>query len=169
MASGLEIVLEVPKVPTHPNYVIFDLEGIPPQLDELDKVYLWGLQVFGRQPGEFRAALAGFGVEGDREGWEGFLALAKSVLDTYGDLPFVHWASYEAAKLAMYVERFGDRGGVAARVRRNLLDLLPIARASVALPLPSYGLKVVEEYVGFERTLEEYGGDWSDGPLHRGG
>jgi predicted RecB family nuclease len=61
----------------------------------------------------------------------------------------------------MYVERFGDRDGIAARVRRNLFDLLPITRASVALPLPSYGLKSVEELVGFERKLEEYGGDWS--------
>jgi predicted RecB family nuclease len=29
------------------------------------------------------------------------------------------------------------------------------------LPLPSYGLKVVEEYVGFKRTQDEYGGAWS--------
>ena len=29
------------------------------------------------------------------------------------------------------------------------------------LPLPSYSLKVVEEYVGFKRTQEEYGGQWS--------
>jgi len=41
------------------------------------------------------------------------------------------------------------------------LDLLPITRKSVALPLPSYSLKVVERYVGFERTLEEFGGDWA--------
>jgi len=29
------------------------------------------------------------------------------------------------------------------------------------LPLPSYGLKVVEEYVGYERTQDEYGGEWA--------
>ena len=44
---------------------------------------------------------------------------------------------------------------------RNLLDLLPITREAVALPLPSYSLKVVEEYVGFKRKQEEYGGDWA--------
>ncbi|MDW8338103.1 MAG: ribonuclease H-like domain-containing protein, partial [Thermoleophilia bacterium] len=26
---------------------------------------------------------------------------------------------------------------------------------------PSYSLKVVERYVGFERTQDEYGGDWA--------
>ena len=29
------------------------------------------------------------------------------------------------------------------------------------LPIPSYSLKVVEEYVGFKRTQKEYGGQWS--------
>ncbi len=32
---------------------------------------------------------------------------------------------------------------------------------AIALPLPSYSLKVVEEYVGFERTQDEYGGSWA--------
>ena len=31
----------------------------------------------------------------------------------------------------------------------------------MALPLPSYSLKVVEKHIGFERTLDEYGGDWA--------
>ena len=59
------------------------------------------------------------------------------------------------------MDRFGDPRGIAARGRRNLLDLLPVTQRSIALPLPSYSLKVVEKYIGFERTLEEYGGDWA--------
>ena len=31
----------------------------------------------------------------------------------------------------------------------------------MALPLPSYSLKVIEKYVGFKRTQDEYGGDWA--------
>jgi predicted RecB family nuclease len=50
---------------------------------------------------------------------------------------------------------------MAARIRQNLLDLFPITRASVVLPLPSYSLKVIEKYVGFRRTQGEYGGDWA--------
>ena len=40
---------------------MFDLEGMPPHLDELDKIYLWGTQVFGEKPSEFTVALSGFG------------------------------------------------------------------------------------------------------------
>ena len=51
LATGEPIVLKAPAIPEHPNYVMFDLEGLPPQLDELEKIYLWGLQVFGERPG----------------------------------------------------------------------------------------------------------------------
>ncbi len=161
MATGKEILISKPNLPQYPNYVMFDLEGLPPQLDETDKIYLWGTQVFGKNKGEFLPAVASFGTEGDREGWNAFLANASNIFNNYGDLPFVHWHHYERTKLDAYVKRYGDLNGVAARVRANLLDLLPIARDSVALPLPSYSLKVVEKYIGFKRSLDEYGGDWA--------
>jgi predicted RecB family nuclease len=140
---------------------MFDLEGLPPQLDDLDKIYLWGMQVFGDRPSDYTPATAGFGVHGDREAWETFLANARRVFDDYGDLPFVHWSEYEKGRLNRYIDRFGDPDGTAARVKKNLLNLLPITQASIVLPLPSYSLKVVERYIGYKRTLDEYGGDWS--------
>lgn len=161
MASGKELLLQQPSLPCASNYVMFDLEGLPPHLDELEKIYLWGLQVFGKRPSDYQAAVAGFGEDGDREGWESFLELARVLFENYGEIPFVHWHHYERTKLRLYVDRFGDRDGIAARVEQNLLDLLPIMQEAVALPLPSYSLKVVEQYVGFRRTQEEYGGDWA--------
>ena len=95
---------------------MFDLEGMPPHLDELDKIYLWGAQVFGENPSEFKVALSGFGADGDREGWIGFLENAKQIFETYGDIPWVHWAPYEQTYLRRYVERFGDPEGIASRV-----------------------------------------------------
>ena len=140
---------------------MFDLEGMPPRLDELEKIYIWGLQVFGENAGPFRPAVAGFGPRGDRDGWFAFLDECQAILDEYGDIPFVHWATYEQVKLDMYITRYGDPDGIAARVKANLLDLLPITRASVAVPVSSYSLKDVETVAGYERQLEEYGGSWS--------
>jgi len=140
---------------------MFDLEGLPPQLDELEKIYLWGLQVFGRRPSRYRAATARFGPAGDREGWEAFLREAEAIFAEHGEIPFVHWASYEKVKVDLYLGRYGDRDGIAERVKRNLLDLLPITYESVALPTSSYSLKQVERLAGFERQLTDAGGDWS--------
>jgi predicted RecB family nuclease len=161
LSTGEEILIQPPEVPEHPDYVMFDLEGMPPQLQEPAKIYLWGLQVYGEQPGDFQCAVADFGPGGDRNGWLGFLELARAVFEQHGDLPFVHWYSYEKTNIELYVERYGDPDGVAARVVDNLLDLLPITQESIALPLPSYSLKVVEQYIGYERKLRDTGGDWA--------
>jgi predicted RecB family nuclease len=73
----------------------------------------------------------------------------------------VHWAPYEETYLRRYAVRFGDPEGIASRVAGNLLDLLTVTRESVVLPLPSFSLKVVEDYVGFKRKEAEYGGAWA--------
>jgi predicted RecB family nuclease len=161
LTSKQERLLASPALPASENFVMFDLEGLPPQLDDLEKIYLWGMQVYGKKPGKFIGATSGFGVDGDREGWNAFLAAANEIFTEYGDVPFVHWHHYERVHIEMYVERFGDPARIAARVLHNLLDLLPITKKSIVLPLPSYSLKVVEEYVGFERTMDEYGGSWA--------
>jgi predicted RecB family nuclease len=161
MERKQETVLATPAVPQHKNYAMFDLEGMPPNLDELDRIYLWGTQVYGERPSEFTCAVSGFGPNGDRECWLGFLANAKQILEIYGDIPWVHWAPYEQTYLRRYVERFGDPEGIAGRVEANLLDLLTVTRDSLVLPLPSFSLKVVEDYVGFERKEAEYGGAWA--------
>jgi uncharacterized protein len=140
---------------------MLDLEGMPPHLNELDKIYLWGTQVFGSVPSKFMGAVSGFGASGDSEGWHKFLANSEAIFEAYGDIRFIHWSSYEKTNLNKYIIRYGDPNGVAARVVASLLDLFPITKASMILPVPSYGLKTIEEYVGFKRTQDEYGGTWS--------
>ncbi|HXN18468.1 MAG TPA: TM0106 family RecB-like putative nuclease [Candidatus Binatus sp.] len=161
MEKREEKILAAPGIPQLPNYVMFDLEGMPPHLDELDKIYMWGVQVFGDKPSEFMPAVSGFGPNGDNEGWLAFLENAKKVFEIYGDIPFVHWASYEKTYLTKYIQRHGDVDGVAARVIANLLDLLTVTKESIILPVPSFSLKVIEQYVGYKRKQTEYGGQWA--------
>jgi predicted RecB family nuclease len=161
MEKRQEKILAVPAIPPFPNYVMFDLEGMPPQFDELDRIYLWGMQVFGVKPTEFMPSVAGFGENGDKQGWFDFLGKAEQIFQQYGDLRFVHWAAYEKTYLDEYIKRYGDVNGIAARVKANLLDLLTVARDSVVLPVPSFSLKVIEKYIGYKRTQTEFGGQWS--------
>jgi uncharacterized protein len=161
MQEGKEIILKKPELPRCANYVMFDLEGLPPQLDELDKIYLWGMQVFGERPGHYQRALAEIGPEGDAKGWNEFLRIAGRIFDEYGDIPFIHWHHYEKSKINAYIKCYGDRDGIAERVLTHLVDLLKVTRDAIILPEPSYSLKVVEKFVGFRRSQDEYGGDWS--------
>ena len=151
-----------PTLPVATSFAILDLEGLPPYEDDLDRIYLWGVKVRGERPSSYLSARAGFGDDGDREGWLEFLGLAVRLFDEYGpDLRFVHWSPYEPAKLRTYIGRYGDPDGIAARILESSIDLLALLRASVALPLPSYSLKYVDEYVGFRRGLPEANGAWS--------
>jgi predicted RecB family nuclease len=161
MEKHEEKILAAPAIPQLPNYVMFDLEGMPPQIDELDKIYLWGTQVFGNKPSEFRAAVSGFGPNGDKDGWLTFLENAKWIFQLYDDIRFVHWHSYERTYLSKYMQRYGDVDGTAARVIANLLDLFTVTKESIILPVPSFSLKVIEQYVGYKRKQEEFGGQWA--------
>ena len=161
LCSGKERILGPVAIPAHDNYVMFDLEGMPPYLDELEKIYLWGMQVYGKRSSAFMGITAGFGMNGDREGWVAFLDAAKKLFGDYGDIRFVHWHDYEKTHVKQYIERYGDLDGIASRVLKNLLDLHTVTKNAVALPLPSYSIKVVEKHVGFKRTQEEYGGSWA--------
>jgi predicted RecB family nuclease len=116
LATGKERVLGPATIPAHENYAMFDLEGMPPHLDELDKIYLWGMQVYGKRPSAFNGVTAGFGPDGDREGWSGFLGAAAKIFAEYGDIPFVHWHHYEKTHVSQYVNRYGDPDGAAPRV-----------------------------------------------------
>jgi predicted RecB family nuclease len=161
METQQEKVLCAPAIPLFANYVMFDLEGMPPYFDEIENIYLWGMQVYGAKPSEFMPAVAGFGPDGDQDCWFAFLENAKKVFDTFGDIPFVHWAPYEKTKLNLYISRYGDPDGIADRVKTNLLDLLTVARNSIILPVPSFSLKVIEQYIGFKRSQSEFGGQWA--------
>jgi predicted RecB family nuclease len=161
LQTGKLLLLNKPAVPLSKNFVAFDIEGLPPQLDDLDKIYLWGLQVFGERPSEYLPAVSDFGQDGDHTGWFDFLGKCKNIFANWGDIPFLHWTHYERTNLRKYVNRYGDPDGVAGRVESNLSDLFPVAKGAIVLPEPTYSLKVVEKYAGFRRTLDEANGEWS--------
>ncbi|HEY6146860.1 MAG TPA: TM0106 family RecB-like putative nuclease, partial [Thermoanaerobaculia bacterium] len=158
VASGTEAVLAHPDLPDVADCAWFDLEGAPARADELDKVYLWGIKT---PDGIYRHALAGLTPDGDRDAWRAFLATAVQLLDGRPARRFIHWGDYEKTKLDGYAKRYGDPDGAAARLQQSLLDLHRATVQSVLLPVPSYSLKVVERWVGFERRLSETDGRWA--------
>jgi len=161
LQEGQRIILGNIALPDVPNFIMFDIEGLPPYLDEMEKIYLWGLQLYGEKHGTYMPALAPIEPNGDKIGWDRFLANCKKIFDENGDIPFIHWHHYEKTKLKLYIDRYGDPDAIAQRVLDNLVDLLPLTKKSMVLPELSYSLKVVERVAGFQRTQDEYGGTWA--------
>ncbi|UCD71427.1 MAG: TM0106 family RecB-like putative nuclease [Syntrophobacterales bacterium] len=161
LAKNRELIIGKLDLPPARNFAIFDIEGLPPQLDEMDKVYLWGLQVYGERPGDYLSAVSRFGQDGDRQGWFEFLRNCLKLFTAYGDLPLVHWSAYERGRVKAYIERHGDPEGIGERVIHNLLDLLKVAKKAIILPDYSYSLKRIERQAGYRRTLPEGSGEWA--------
>jgi len=88
LTTKQERILASPALPASDNFVMFDLEGLPPQLNDLEKIYLWGMQVYGKSPGKFIGVTSGFGTHGDREGWNRFIETANAIFTQYGDIPY---------------------------------------------------------------------------------
>ncbi len=161
MKEKKNILLGKVDLPDNSNLVMFDIEGFPPYLEEMEKIYLWGVQVYGEKPGPFTPAVSPIAPDGDQKGWESFLLNCQRTFDEYADIPFIHWHHYEKTKVKLYMERYGDINGVARRVLDNLVDLLPLTKRAMVLAEPSYSLKVVERVANFKRTQDEYGGKWA--------
>ena len=69
------------EIPDSSHYVMFDLEGLPPEQDGPDKVYLWGTQLYpadGGEPEPPNFALAEFHEDGDEEAWNEFLSESRA-------------------------------------------------------------------------------------------
>ena len=160
-ATGKMTMCSPPQIPTHPSIAVFDVEGIPPHLEHAEKTYLWGLKVFGERPTTYMRALAPARVGGDEEGWRTLLRNCQELFREYGDLPLLCWSKYEQTQVKKYIDKFGDGDGVAARILANLCDLLPSVQESAILPIPSYGLKIIEQCAGYVRKMADTGGKWS--------
>jgi len=161
MHEGQQIIFDKITLPRNDNLIMFDIEGLPSYLDELEKIYLWGLQVYGKKQSDYIPALAPIEPNGDKIAWDKFLVNCRNIFDEHGDIPFVHWHHYEKTKLKLYIERYGDQNTIAQRVLDNLVDLLPLTKKSMVLPELSYSLKVVEKIACFQRSQDEYGGTWA--------
>jgi len=164
LMSGSDEQFGAPQLPASGACVFLDVESDPHDEVLGNKVYLWGVLADrgdGSEP-EYWGNLAGPGDEGDKTGWFDFLRHAENLLAHLGDAPFVHYSHYEKTWLRKYAERWGDPDGTAARLGGMLWDMqLQGIRDVFCLPVPSYGLKSVENYVGFERSTQEYGGLWA--------
>lgn len=155
------ILTRQPHLPQTRQWIMFDVEGVPARPGQPEKVYLWGMYLMGDESRNLQQMSQTLNRQADRDNWFRFLERAQEIFETYGDVPFIHWGSFEPYCIKLYTKRFGDRHGVAKRIHKNLLDFFELLKKTVVIPLPSYSLKVIEKYVGFERPDQDTGGYWS--------
>lgn len=165
--DGRAAWLATPELPPYP-LVWFDTEGDSHGEAAAVPIYLWGLAL-DDGTGEPRAEsiTAGFGPGADREAWERFVARASAILEEHPRVRWAHWDAAEPLWIRRYIARHGAPAGFGERMAGALFDLKPVLDHSLRLPLRSYSVKHVANWMGFAWRNPDAGSEWSTAQYQR--
>jgi predicted RecB family nuclease len=96
----------------------------------------------------------------ERAGFERFIDLVRERRGRYPGMHVYHYAPYERTALQRMMGEHGTRESELDDLLRGevLVDLYRVVRQALRLSLPSYSIKEVEGFYGFERGEELVGG-----------
>ena len=146
LSEGRVIWRRQPDLPRGATEVYFDIEGDP----DHDALFLFGLVV--REKG--REVYRSFVAERPEEEGNAF----RACLEYFESLPeatIYHYHHYERSALSRLVERHGVDARRIDSLRTRMVDLNEVVTKSCYLPVPSYSLKTLARYLGFEWSRED--------------
>jgi uncharacterized protein len=149
LESGKPRWIGAPDLPGHRLEVYFDMESDPYSETE----YLFGLMLVEGRKRRFRYFIAR-GPGEEKKAFAEFMGFMKDLLGTGKEFSIYHYHHYEPKHLEKLA---GKYGGVRLLkdMQDRMVDLLPVIKANVVLPLTSYSLKHVARFLGFEWTGED--------------
>ena len=129
--------------------VYFDMESDPYSGTE----YLFGLMLVEGRKQRFQYFVAR-SPEAEEEAFVEFMDFIKDLLNGGKEFFIYHYHHYEPKHVEKLVEKYGGVG-LLKEMQDRMVDLLPVIKKNVVLPLPSYSLKYVARFLGFEWRGEE--------------
>jgi uncharacterized protein len=156
-------VVNTPPIPTGVIEIYFDIEAEP----ELQIDYLLGVLVVDRAANteEFYAFLA---EQPEAEGriWQQFV----DFMALYPDAPIFHYSEYEVDTIKRLARLYKTPPTITRAILSRLVDLHEWVTQSVILPVESYSLKALANWIGFYWRETQGSGDqsvcWYDQWLH---
>lgn len=150
----------LPELSRAPGVLLYDIESDPDARDD----FLHGLVILRRQSGAAQPVAGApdpWPVSAEAAPFTPLLALREhgearlwqrlaALLARYPDWPVLHYGETEAISLLRLAERQGMPAEARARLRSRLVDVHARLRRHWLLPVPSYGLKSVAGWLGFE-------------------
>lgn len=136
--------LGIPAVGSPQQEVYFDMESDPYSGTE----YLFGLMLVEGGACDFRYFIAR-SPEEEEKAFVDFMGFMTNLFNCRKKLLVYHYHHYEPNHIEKLVGRYGGTG-LLRKMQDHMVDLLPIIRKNVVLPLSSYSLKHVARFLGFE-------------------
>lgn len=149
--------LSKPSIPNPTRKIYLDFEDDPTQ----DLIYLCGLWIEPPVRDLNYHGLFCTDESGEARIWKEFQTLCG--LLSSEDYVVFHFSSYEKTKLAVLERKYGAFSKAPLELfKSRMVDLHPIVKQSVTLPVRGYGLKKIAPFVGLKYSASNAGG----GPIH---
>jgi predicted RecB family nuclease len=146
-------VLSKPSIPNPPRKIYLDFEDDPTQ----ELIYLCGLWIEPQIRGLSYHGLFCMDETGEARVWSEFQRLCEALASE--DFVVFHFSGYERTKLTALERKYGVADRTALENFRNrMVDLLPLVKKSVVLPVRGYGLKKIAPFVGLKYSAANAGG-----------
>ena len=84
--------------------------------------------------------------------------LLDTVVEQLEDAVLYYYTSYEKQSIRRMRRKYGCPDAVYDKLQSMLVDLFPVLTKSFVLPLTSYSIKPVAQYLGFEWRAQDAGG-----------
>lgn len=152
LVNNSEIILKKPKFNDVKYEIFFDIEGDP--LLGID--YLYGLLVYGDK--EKFYSFFSDGPDDEESVWKQFVDLIDSLDDSFS---IYYYTNYEKNSIKKMIKKYGISKDLEKKLMNSLVDLFPIVKKSVILPLYSYTIKDIAKYLGFKWNNKNAGGTQS--------
>jgi predicted RecB family nuclease len=151
--SSFDLINQQP-IPTGAIELYFDIEAEPER--QID--YLLGVLLVdrGANTEKFSAFLAK-NLEEEGEIWQQFLDFTA----LYPDAPIFHYSEYEVDTIKRLAKLYGTPNAVTKELLSRFVDLHEWVIESVVLPVESYSLKSLANWIGFYWRETEGSGDQS--------
>ncbi|GAC1550941.1 MAG: TM0106 family RecB-like putative nuclease [Vulcanimicrobiaceae bacterium] len=137
--------------------LFFDIEGDPLYRADRGLEYLFGFYL----PYEDRyVAFWAKDASEERAAFEACVDFIAARLERYPDMHVYHYAAYERSALGRLMGEFASRESEIDRffTAGSFVDLYAVVRQALWVSQPSYSLKKVEAFYGWERRTETRGG-----------
>lgn len=126
-----------------PVELYFDIESEPDQ----DLAYLHGVLIVNRLTREEKYhPLLAETADQEPQAWVGFLNLVHR----YPTAPIFHFCSYEVRAVKQLANRYGIAPHSVSNLINRFVDLHDWITRAVTLPIESYGLKPIAQWLGFK-------------------
>lgn len=149
LVNQKHLVVKPASFPQFDQELYFDIEADP--LRDVD--YLFGVLEVEGEKSTYHSFVAKK-PEDEKKAWKEFLEFMRS----RAGLPVFHYGWYEIEVVRRLGQKYDTDSETLNKIENSMVDLLPVIRQSIILPLYFYSLKDIAQYIGFKWRHPEASG-----------